>query len=190
MSDDKTNTNRPRPAVDVEVLPPAKESTDHCQHEITDQDLPDNTRKSTKQALTTEGKARFLSYYARTGRKMASARASGVTYAYLQQQIKENPEFAELVKEARQEFLESLEREAFRRGVEGVLHPIIGGKDPEIVTYVRKYSDRLLEMMLRKADPKGYGNKQITIDANVKTGVFVAPSGKTEETTPLPIEDV
>lgn len=190
MSEDKTNESEPRPVVDIEVLPPTKEDTDHCQHEITNQDLPDNRVKGGKNEFTEEGKARFLMYYARTGRKMASAKASGVTYGYLQHQIVNDPAFAELVAEAKQEYLESLEREAFRRGVEGVLHPIIGGKDPEIVTYVRKYSDRLLEMMLRKADPKGYGNKQLTIDANVKTGVFVAPSGKTEEDTPLPIEDV
>ena len=190
---------RPRPASDIKDLPVTDESIEHLQGpEVTDQDLPDIRTPDQKtfmgqvvpgvQKFDDETAVKFLAYYSTTGRKNASARAVGVQPNTVQRWERNNQEFAELVQDAKRTWLESLEREAFRRGVEGVLEPVVGGKDPKIVTYVRKYSDKLLEMMLRKADPTGYAGKGAEISVNVKTGVLVAPAATDATNTPLKIE--
>lgn len=135
--------------------------------------------------------ALYLGYYALTGRKGDSAVASGVSYSTVNRWYKENDVFAELCHDAHQEWLNILEREAYRRGVEGVWEPVVGGKDPVIVTYVKKYSDRLLEKLMNKADPEGYGNRASTdVNVNVNTGVLRVPEPTTIEGTAIPIEDV
>ncbi len=133
--------------------------------------------------------AKFLEFYSRSGRKADAALYAGVNIATINRWEGENLLFRELSDEAHQVYLSMLEAEALRRGVEGVLEPIVAGKDPEIVTYVRKFSDKLLEMLLKKADPTGYGNKD-GVNVNVQTGVLVAPQQLTAENDPLPVEDV
>ena len=133
--------------------------------------------------------ARFLDYYARTGRKSDGALYAGVHASTIVKWENDSPEFRELVEEAHGIYLNMLEAEALRRGAEGVLEPIVAGKDPEIVTYVRRFSDKLLEGLLRKADPVGWGNRD-GVNVNVHAGVLVAPPPVTPETTHLPIEDI
>ena len=169
----------------------------HTDHVVTEQDLPDKRTKTfMKKAVVAQRKfddaaaSRFLGFYATTGRKGDSARAAGVSYNVVRHWEVNDDDFGELVLEAHQDWLNRLEREAYRRGVEGVLEPVVAGKDPEIVTYVRKYSDKLLELLMKKADPTGYGNKQTDVQVNVNTGVLVAPVSTNEETTQLTIEDI
>ncbi len=130
---------------------------------------------------------RFLRFYAQTGRKMDACRAAGVSYVVVRDYEKDHPEFAELVDMARMEFLNHLERETYRRAVEGVPKAITN-KDG-ILGYEMVYSDKLLELMLRKIDPNGYSHKseqQVTHTG----GVLVSPAPAAENTTTLPIEDV
>ena len=191
-------SKKPRPATSADSLPVTSASIEHLEGpEVTDQDLPDNRTKTfmnksvvAQRKFDDKAAARFLAFYATTGRKAASANAAGITYGCVRYWEVNDDNFGELVLDAHQCWLESLEREAFRRGVEGVLEPVVAGKDPEIVTYVRKYSDKLLELLMRKADPTGYGNRGTDVNVNVKTGVLVAPAGQTLESTPLSIEDV
>lgn len=132
---------------------------------------------------------KYLEYYSRSGRKADAAIYAGVTIATINSWEGVNVEFRDLGDEAHHLYLSMLEREMLRRGVTGVLKPIVAGKDPEIVTYERQFSDKLLEMLARKADPVGYGGRD-SVNVNVHAGVLVAPGGVTEENTPLPIEDV
>jgi hypothetical protein len=163
----------------------------------TEQDIKPKVRAKTfmdrpvvaQRLFDDEAAARFLAFYAKTGRKMDAALASGVSYSVVRHWEVNDELFGELVEEAKQEWLNNLEREAYRRAVEGTLEPVVAGKDPEIVTYIRKYSDRLLEMLLKKADPSGYGNK-VDVNANFNGGVVVAPAPLTIEATALEIEDV
>lgn len=134
--------------------------------------------------------ARYLAHYAMTGRKGDSARYAGVHYVTVLRWLEDHEEFGQLCLEAHELWLNTLEREMYRRGVEGVLEPVVAGKEPEIVTYVRKYDSMLLAMLAKKADPTGYGNKDASVQVNVNTGVLVAPAATTAETTYLPIEDV
>lgn len=133
--------------------------------------------------------AKFLEFYSRSGRKADAAMYAGVSLMTINRWENENQLFRDLTDEAHQVYLAMLENEALRRGVEGVLEPIVAGKDPEIVTYVRKFSDKLLEMLLKKADPAGYGNKE-GVSVQIATGVLVAPQQLTAENDPVPVEDI
>ena len=172
---------------------------DHLEEETTEQDILPKGHKGLYRMGTPLGHSgkiddamldRFLMNYALTGRKYSSAEAAGFSASALNAIERQDEEFAERVQMAKQMHLEGLERELHRRAVEGVLEPIVAGKDPQIVTYVRKYSDKLLELALRKADPVGYGNRDANVSVNVNTGVLVAPTATTEEGSILTIEDV
>ncbi len=165
--------------------------------EITDQDLPDKRTKKfmgltvpQQQKFDDKAAVRYLAYYAMTGRKADSAKAAGVNYGCVRHWEVNSDHFGQLCLEAHQEYLNKIEREIWRRGVEGVLEPIVAGKDPEIVTYVRKYSDKMLELLARKADPTGFGTKDTNLQVNVNTGVLAAPTKVNEEGTILTIEEV
>ena len=190
--------SKQRPETSVANLPPATHRTDHCDEpEKTDQDLPDRRTKTfmnkpvaQQRKFDDKAAARYLAFYAMTGRKADSAKAAGVSYSVVNHWQVNDEEFGELCLEAHETWLNTLEREAFRRGVEGVLEPVVAGKDPEIVTYIRKYSDKLLEMLMKKADPTGYGNRDSSVQVNVNTGVLRAPEPTTMEGTALPVEEV
>lgn len=133
--------------------------------------------------------SRYLGFYARTGRKADAAHYAGVSYMTIRRWELADETFGQCCMEAHEVYLSHLEREAHRRAVEGWLEPVVAGKDPQIVTYVRKFSDRLLELLMKKADPSGYGNRE-AVTVNVNTGVLHAPMPTDEGTTSLPIEEV
>lgn len=118
---------------------------------------------------------RYLITLAQTGLKTAAAQAAGVALPVVQQTVKADEAFAECVHEAMEEFRDSLEKEAIRRAVHGTAEPVVGriGKDTDgIITYVVKYSDRLLELLLKK-NILEYQDR-MNIDMNVQGGVLVA----------------
>ncbi len=66
----------------------------------------------------------------------------------------ENPEFKAAVKQARRQSCEYMEKELFRRGVEGVKEPVYqGGK---LVGYKMVYSDACLIFDLKSRNPKKF----------------------------------
>lgn len=133
--------------------------------------------------------SRYLRNYALTGRKVASAISVGVNISTIMRWEKDDELFAELTEEARQIFVARLERELFRRGVEGYQKPIVGGKfRDEVVAYEEVFSDKCLEMMLRRHAPEHY-KTQMDVNANVTTGVVVVPATVSAEESGLPIED-
>lgn len=137
--------------------------------------------------------ARFLAYYAMTGRKGDAAHYAGVHYVTVLRWLENSEDLGQLLIEAHELWLNRLEREMYRRGVEGVLEPVVAGKDPEIVTYVRRYDSKMLELLAKKADPTGYGGKGagMELNVNVQTGVMVVPQAPdTIEGLGFPIDDV
>jgi hypothetical protein len=100
---------------------------------------------------------------------------------------------------------ELLEQEARRRGVEGVLEPVISGgrvaMTKEVTTnpdgsettierplLIRRYSDRLLELLMRGWNGKRYGDKLALSDAdgkNLPAGSLAIVHLKTELVTAL-----
>jgi hypothetical protein len=72
-----------------------------------------------------------------------------------------NEDFAEAWADAEERSTECMEREAYRRAVEGTSEPLVSaGKH---VTNVQKYSDRLLEFMLKSRRPEKYRDR---VDVN------------------------
>ncbi len=162
----------------------------------TDQDLPVHKSLKTFMAkpvaeqrkFDDAAAQRFLKFYAQTGRKADSARAAGVSYGCVRGWELEDETFGQLVLDAHAEWLNRLEREAFRRAVEGVEEPVVQGG--QIVTHVMKHSDSLLLALMKKADPTGYGNRESQVNVQVNTGVMRSPPAVTEKDTTLVIEDV
>lgn len=134
---------------------------------------------------------RFLNFLANTGRFSDAARAVGTTSRTIRNYAKFNPKFGEAIEDANEEFSDRLEREAYRRAVEGVKKDIIN-KDGDKIGTELVYSDRLLAKMMDGANPAKYGRdaSKPRVTVQVNTGVARMPAHETEETTQLPIEDV
>lgn len=80
--------------------------------------------------------------------------AAGVNHTTVYALAKEDPTFAADFAAAREDAIQVLEKEARRRAVEGTDRPVYQGG--ELVGYVREFSDRLLEFVLKGARPEIY----------------------------------
>ena len=116
-------------------------------------------------------KAEFLEMYSKTGLHNLSARACAVSPETVRRHLKDDPDFAKEYDEVKRDFVDTIESEAYRRAVEGVLEPVFQGK--EHVGNKRVFSDRMLELLLKRHVPE-YREKQ-TVDMNVKGGILIAP---------------
>lgn len=96
----------------------------------------------------------FLEHLAKTYNVEASCRKAKISKSEAYRKRQNDPRFAEQWDRAREIGAAALESEAIRRAVEGVLEPVY--HNGEIVGYVRKYSDRLIEFLLRGAMPEKY----------------------------------
>lgn len=110
--------------------------------------------------ITDETKQRFLFALAELGNEadaaaVAGCSASGIRRHADPEQACFDPEFAEAWANAREEFVASLHRAAVKRATEGWEEPIIGGEfRDEVVAHKPMYSDRLLEVLLKRYDPQ------------------------------------
>ena len=104
--------------------------------------------------------AKFLTTLAETGNLKLACRAADCSRSVAKRHYEGDPAFAAAWNEAMEEAADGLEAEAFRRAVNGVEEPVLSmGKvviDPatDKVMTVRKYSDKLLELLLRACNPK------------------------------------
>lgn len=107
---------------------------------------------ATQQAQwTARAKARFLRAYRQHGNLRASATSAGCGRRTVYGWLEKDPRFKALMAEALDDALDALEREAWRRGVEGYDRPVYQGG--EEVGKVREYSDTLLTIMLKAKRP-------------------------------------
>ena len=121
--------------------------------------------------LTDERKQKFLTVYADLGRLNEAARAVDLCPETIRVARKEDDEFSAAVAEAYRDFCDTLEKEAYRRAVEGWEEPVFQGG--VLVGTVLKRSDRILELMLKRHIPE-YRDRQ-TVDMNLSGGVLVVP---------------
>lgn len=96
----------------------------------------------------------FLEEYARLGCISGAAKAAEVGRRTHYDWLEADPEYRERFEDAREEAADMLELEARRRAVSGVQEPVFY-KGVRVAT-VRKYSDRLLEFLLKAARPAKY----------------------------------
>lgn len=144
---------------------------------------------------TEDNAIRYLDVLAATGNSSAAARAIGVVPATINGWKKDMKfkvrmdgdwfTFKELCEMADNVHSDAVESEAVRRAVEGYDEPIVykgqlmteideeTGKHKPVT--IRKYSDRLLEVLLKGKKPKYAGESQININAGENSGVLVVP---------------
>ena len=91
---------------------------------------------------------------AETGNVTRAAKAAEVGRRTHYLWLESDPEYVAAVQDAMERAADKLEEEAVRRAVEGVDEPV--HYQGERVDTVRKYSDRLLEFLLKGARPEKY----------------------------------
>jgi hypothetical protein len=130
------------------------------------------TRHQRTPAEAERDKELYLDAVQRLGVIMRAVDAvPGLSWATVQHWRRKDPEFEDRLRDSRVQFSERLEQEAVRRAALGVDEPVFY-KGRKVAT-VRKYSDRLLELLLKKTNPEF--RDKITADVNVRGGVLVVP---------------
>lgn len=102
----------------------------------------------------------FLETYEATGNISRSADLAGISNGTHYRWLKEDPEYAAMFEEAHARACDALEAEARRRAVEGTERPVF--YKGRIVGYIREYSDRLLELLLKAKKPHEYKERTAT----------------------------
>jgi hypothetical protein len=106
-------------------------------------------------ATTFASQSRFLEEYARLGTITHACRAAHIDPKRHYEWMERDPSYVERFEVAKQEAIDTLEREARRRAVEGVEEPV-GWYKGEPGGYVKRYSDLLLIFLLKGARPERY----------------------------------
>lgn len=124
--------------------------------------------------LQAKKKALFLQALAETGAVATTCRDIGVPRRTMYTWRKADPDFAEMWDESLDCAAALLEEEARRRAMTGVQRPVYQGG--ELVGHVTEYSDQLLMLLLRAANPARYrtnakvettGASHVTIETGV-----------------------
>lgn len=151
------------------------------------------TERKVQVTVTDEVWDKFCENVATTGLIYQSAERAGVEYSTTLAHAKKHKGRGEQLDIAKAAFRDKLEREALRRAAEGVGRPVFqkGQRAMDIVTdaegnvvyeddgttpktkpaVVQEYSDRLMELVLKRHIPE-YREKQ-QMDVNVSGGVLV-----------------
>lgn len=116
-------------------------------------------------------KATYLEILALTGRIGEAARAAGACMEVFRLLRLNDEKFKELHEEALQDYRDRLEAEAHRRAVEGWEEPVY--QKGELVGYVTKHSDKMLELLLKRHIPEF--TDRVAVDAKHSGGVMVIP---------------
>lgn len=117
--------------------------------------------------VLTDQRARFIAHLASTANVTAAAALIGVSRTAVYEWRAANADFAALWDEAVEMATDALEAEARRRALEGVQEPIvvmgrIAKDDDGNTLYVRKYSDTLMQLLLRAHRPEKYRERTET----------------------------
>ncbi len=118
----------------------------------------------------------FLPEFAKSGTVTHAAQSVGVGRRTVYDWLAKDAEFREAFAEAEQQAIDSLEREAVRRALDGTDEPVYqGGKQ---VGSIRKYSDTLLIFLLKGNRPSKYRERvDVTFQAREVAERLAAESG-------------
>lgn len=103
---------------------------------------------------TVRARDRFISVLAEFCNVSEAARAAGISRTAAYDWRQDDPDFAALWDEAESVAVDKLEREAWRRAVEGYEEPVFYLGEQKGT--VRKYSDRLIEILLKGHRPEKF----------------------------------
>lgn len=119
----------------------------------------------------------FLEVLAHSGNVTAGAKAAGWRYPTIAERYRdEDPDFSCAWTDALRQAVDAMEEEARRRAVDGVDEPVY--YKGENVGSVKKYSDKLLEMLLKANRPEKF--REIEHTSTDKPGVLVVPRTSNE----------
>ena len=120
-----------------------------------------------KSAVTAAAKETFIKALAEFGSIAAAARACDRATRTVYEWKDRDPEFAEAWDEALQIAVGTLEKEAWRRAVEGVPEPLVSGG--KILGTVQRYSDSLMKTLLAAHKPEKYAKPGAGISVQMNT---------------------
>lgn len=106
---------------------------------------------------TDRARERFLAVLAETCNVSESARSAGVSRQAAYEWREADQSFAAAWKDAEEQAADKLEREAWRRAVEGTDKPVTF--QGVITTTYKEYSDRMLEILLKAHRPEKFVEK-------------------------------
>ena len=112
--------------------------------------------------LTADKKEVFLKVYRESNSVREAAKVAEIVRFTAYDWRKSDPQFAREWQIIQHEYIEKLEREADRRGVDGIDHPVI--HQGVITDTYKEYSDNLLMFRLKRLDPQYRDRLQITVD--------------------------
>lgn len=146
------------------------------------------TEGNDNRQFTTGRKAAFLKELAATGRRTDARAVVGICNRTVTNHLSPNgntfdPEFAAGYEEAMEEYRDALVQEAHRRAVDGVPEPVyymgarVKEKDGKNAV-VLKYSDRMLELLLKRHIPEF--RDRSTVDSTVEHKGAIALSDLSE----------
>jgi len=158
---------------------------------------------------TVDNALRYLDSLAESGNYSAAARTIDITTSTANAWRKddgwkillegEEYTFGELCVQAQAIFADSVEAEVVRRAVDGYDEPVVykgqimseidpvTGKHTAVT--VKKFSDRLLEILLKGQKPKYSGDTQVNINAGENGGVLVVPESVSPDAWSKVIKD-
>lgn len=111
-----------------------------------------------RSARTDRARDRFITTLSETCNVSEACRAAAIGRSTAYEWKDADPEFAALWKEAEEIAADRLEREAWRRAVEGVDKPVTF--QGQITATYKEYSDRMLEILLKGHRPEKYTERQ------------------------------
>jgi hypothetical protein len=112
---------------------------------------------SARRSKEQDWRPRFLAAFQEHLTITAACKAAGIGRQTAYDERRRNEDFAQAWEDLDFEVTERLEREAFRRAVEGVVERGTHDENGNLVgEFVIKYSDRALEMLLRARAPQKY----------------------------------
>lgn len=127
------------------------------------------TRKTRSDALTQKRKALALEEFARTGRRVAAARAAGCSPKTIDRHRESDKDFGTAWDDAQAEYVELLEAEAHRRAIDGTETEKLD-RAGCVISRETKYSDGLLKLLLSaNASEKYASNLHVKKETTVRT---------------------
>ena len=142
------------------------------------------TERQVSKIFDDDAKARVIRFVEQEGPNLVlCGRIAGIRGVELLRHLKMDEEFSDDFEVAKAIFHQKLEREAYRRAVDGVLENVYN-KDGDIVGEKLVYSDRMLEILLKANMPEKYREQHnVNQGAPGVGGVLLVPvkEGKMDE---------
>jgi hypothetical protein len=129
--------------------------------------------------FTPKRRQHYLDVLQETGEPALARQEVGFTYETIRQHRLKNPDFEEAEEEALRIYRAKLAQEVHRRGVEGVQEPIYW--NGMVVGWVTKYSDRLLELHIKRHNPEYRDKFTVKQEHSGAVGLLTDLSGLPKE---------